>query len=202
MKQHKTIKELILEACVANSFLPSYEELTKMILEEFPNSKWKKTHYTWYKSKIKNGEIEIPGISRSEDNDKLDEIDEELFSLSVEQDLQDYLIKKIDSLEDGLTIFKDGIEYKTKSGFIDLLAIDKHDSLVVIELKAGKAKDSALGQLLGYIGSIMDLFPERNVRGILVASDFEMRVVNAVKHISNIELKQYQVLFNFNEINE
>lgn len=50
-----------------------------------------------------------------------------------------------------------GVEYQTEAGRIDLLARDVDNNLVVVELKAGKAKDSALGQLLGYVGCLVGL---------------------------------------------
>lgn len=49
----------------------------------------------------------------------------------------------------------------------------------LVELKAGKAKDSALGQLLGYVGYLSG--SEANVRGILVASGFDSRVIFAAR---------------------
>ena len=81
---------------------------------------------------------------------------------------------------------------------IKLLFLKSKDGLVVIELKAVKAKDTALGQLLGYVGCVMQ--NNSNVRGILVASDFDKRVVFAVKALSNIKLVKYELSFKLNEI--
>jgi len=66
--------------------------------------------------------------------------------------------------------------------------------VVVIELKAGKAKDSALGQLLGYMGCLST--SDATVRGILVASNFDSRVVFAARGLSNVKLVRYQLSFN------
>ena len=63
MNSYRTIKELVLETYRAEGGMPSYEKLTALVREHFPTSKWKKTHYAWYKSKIKRGEILVPGIS-------------------------------------------------------------------------------------------------------------------------------------------
>jgi len=54
-------------------------------------------------------------------------------------------------------------------------------ALTVIELKAGKVKDSAIGQLLGYIGCLNLEKNTEEIRGILVASDFDQRVIFAAK---------------------
>ena len=76
--------------------------------------------------------------------------------------------------------------------------MDVNGDLVVIELKAGEAKDSALGQLLGYMGSMVGV--GKNVRGILVASDFETRVKFAVKALPNVKLLKYQLSFTLQQI--
>jgi len=60
MSYYRTIKELVIETCMAEGQLPSYEKLTAaLVRQNFPTSKWQKTHYAWYKSKIKTGEIPL-----------------------------------------------------------------------------------------------------------------------------------------------
>lgn len=85
-----------------------------------------------------------------------------------------------------------------KPGRIDLLARDANNHLVVVELKAGKARDSAFGQLLGYMGCLSA--SESNVRGILVASNFDSRVIFAARGLPNVKLVRYQLSFNLEEI--
>lgn len=63
MRYYRTIKELVIETYVAEGGFPSYEKLTALVRQHFPTSKWQKTHYAWYKSKIKTGQIQVPGIS-------------------------------------------------------------------------------------------------------------------------------------------
>jgi RecB family endonuclease NucS len=81
---------------------------------------------------------------------------------------------------------------------VDLLARDTENHLVVIELKAGKAKDGALGQVLGYMGCLSA--PEPNVGGIIVASNFDSRVVFAARGLPNVKLVRYQLSFNLEEV--
>ncbi len=90
----------------------------------------------------------------------------------------------------------------TEAGRIDLLAQDKDGKVVVIELKAGKARDNALGQLLGYMGciSVSEKFNGKEVRSILIASHFEQRVIYAARGLSNVKLVKYQLLFDLQEI--
>lgn len=204
MSYYRTIKELVIETYMAEGGLPSYEKLTSLVKQHFPASKWHKTHYAWYKSKIKSGEIQVPGIS-AERNVETDpegietEVEESIeASVSLEKDLHSYLAARVSEIEAGLSLVENGIEYQTEAGRIDLLVRDSSNHLVVIELKAGKAKDNALGQLLGYIGCLSAT--ESNVRGILIASGFDSRVVFAARGLSNVKLVKYQLSFNLQEI--
>jgi len=203
MSYYRTIKELVIETYMAEGGFPSYEKLTSLVRQHFPTSKWQKTHYAWYKSKIKTGEIQVPGISaeRNEESDPEEieaEVEESIeASVSLEKDLHSYLAASVSEIESGLSLVENGIEYQTEAGRIDLLARDGNNQLVVIELKAGKAKDNALGQLLGYIGCLS--VSEQNVRGILIASSFDSRVVFAARGLANVKLVKYQLSFNLQE---
>jgi hypothetical protein len=205
MPQFATIKDLVIETCVAEGQFPSYDKLTAIVRSHFPTSKWQKSHYSWYKSQIKRGEIDVPGISFPEWPAPGEELEtdldvEERFdaAISVERDLHHYLASRVAELEAGLQLVEDGIEYQTAAGRVDLLARDSRGDLVVIELKAGKAKDSALGQLLGYIGCMAE--SEEHVRGILVANAFDNRVVFAVRALPQIKLVQYKLSFALEEV--
>lgn len=199
--QYSTIKELVIDVCASEGQFPSYGKLTDIVLTNFPSSKWQKTHYAWYKSKIKRGEIDVPGIttvdSPDDDNDVQESIDA---SLSLEKDLHSYLARNVSDIETGLTVVDGGIEYVIDAGRIDILARDNSGELVVIELKAGKAKDSALGQLLGYMGCLSESEVKETIRGILVASDFDKRVIFGAKALPNVKLVKYQISFNLEQV--
>ena len=208
MSEYRTIKELVIDTCISEGAFPSYEKITSLVLQNFPTSKWKKNHYAWYKSKIKNGQISIPGqvtgadpaADPENDSDQPEDDVEDAVeaSISLERDLHNYLAQRISRLESGLTLAENGVEYQTEAGRIDLLAKEPNGQLVVIELKAGKAKDAALGQLLGYMGCLSK--DDCHVRGILVASSFAPRVVFAAKALSNVKLIKYQLEFILEEI--
>lgn len=198
---YSTIKELVIDAYLSEGGMPDYESLTKSIREHFPTSKWQKTHYSWYKSQINTGRIDVdqPVVEVGEIEDVENEIAGAIeFGVSLERDLQKYMAHNLDKIEEGLQLVPGGIEYSVDAGRIDLLATDRDGNCVVIELKASRAGDAALGQLLGYMGSLA--FEKKlngRVRGLLVALDFEPRVVFAVKELPNIELCKYRLSFSF-----
>jgi len=204
MSNYSTIKELVIDTCASEGYFPSYEKLTALVLENFPGSKWQKTHYAWYKSKIKRGGIAVPDTDLdffvSPENSDSDVEESIEASLSLERDLHSYLARSVSEIETGLVLEPGGVEYVIDAGRIDLLARDSSGKLVVIELKAGKAKDAALGQILGYIGCLLSESSGEPIRGILVASDFDQRVVYAAMALPHIKLIKYAVSFNLKEI--
>jgi RecB family endonuclease NucS len=84
----------------------------------------------------------------------------------------------------------------TEAGRIDITAIDNGDNIVIIELKAGKAKPQVIAQILAYMGAVTKT-DDKPIRGILVAGDFDKRVVLAARAIPNLELKKYSFQFTF-----
>lgn len=138
----------------------------------------------------------------SYDKDDLEEnkLDFEI-SLSMERDLQAFLLNDLNQVEQGLKLYENGKEFFIDVGRIDILAIDKNNDFVVIELKAGKAKDNAIGQLLGYMGYVSEkIAKNKKVRGYIIANDFEDRLKYAVKNLKDVRLKAYNVNFSFKDI--
>ena len=135
------------------------------------------------------------------DKEVIDESVDYEISLSMERDLQTFLLSDLNQIEKGLRLFEGGKEFQIDVGRIDILAQAKNNDFVVIELKAGKAKDDALGQILGYMGFINEKIAKgKKVRGYIIANDFEERLKYAVKNIPNVKLKAYKVNFSFVDI--
>ena len=104
MSYYRTIKELVVESCLAE------EKLTSLVKQHFPNSKWQKTHYAWYKSKIKTSEIQVPGMSPEKPEEiQSDDVEAEVKEsietrVSLERDLHSYLASRISEIESGLSL--------------------------------------------------------------------------------------------------
>jgi RecB family endonuclease NucS len=126
--------------------------------------------------------------------DLVDEAVETTFEL--QRDLQNALRGNIDQLEPGLTITDGGDERKVASGFIDITARDRSGATVVIEpKKAGVSDRDAIGQILGYMGNLME--GTQSVRGILVAGEFSPRIIAAARAVPNLSLVKYAFKFSF-----
>ena len=126
--------------------------------------------------------------------------------VSVEKDLRKYLVANLNSLEPSLRLYqneeKSGEEYQIEAGKmrIDILAVDKADKFVVIELKAGIADLSTFGQISGYMGWVKQNLTNKDVRGIIVANNFDEKMKYATSLVPNIKLKQYDLKFEFKDV--
>ncbi len=119
-------------------------------------------------------------------------------AFGLERDLQRALRANIGQLAAGLKIVDDGSEKTVDAGRIDITAEDPDGTTVVIELKAGKADLRAIGQILSYM-AIVSPEPNPRIRGILVAGDFDDRVVMAAGAVPNLSLKAYSFQFTFSD---
>lgn len=118
--------------------------------------------------------------------------------LSLERDMQAALRREIRQLGESFTIIDDGAERSVNSGFIDITCRDEtDDALVVVELKAGRADGRAIAQILGYMGDLAEEEPNRKVRGLLVAHDFDRRAKSAARVVPTLGLIKYSVKFHF-----
>jgi RecB family endonuclease NucS len=67
---------------------------------------------------------------------------------------------------------------------------------VVIELKSGEAPETAITQVLSYIGSLQDEDASCPVRGMLIARSFSTRVRLAAR-AAGVQLVEYGFSFSF-----
>ena len=121
--------------------------------------------------------------------------------LGLERDLQAAMRDSIETLERGLTIIDDGIERSVSSGLIDITARAADGTVVVIELKAGTAKRDAVGQILSYMGDVA-VDEGGEVRGILVAGDFDGKTRAAGRMVPALTLRRYSVTFAFHSVED
>jgi len=139
---------------------------------------------------------EFDNETSSEEN-IIEEASEITFSL--ERDMQAALRKNIETLEKGLRIIDNGKERNIASGRIDITAQDKNKKTVVIELKAFTARPDVIAQTLAYMQAVKEE-DKTEVRGIIVASDFNDKVKLAARQILNLKLVKYSFQFNYSTV--
>ena len=118
-------------------------------------------------------------------------------SISLERDIEDQLVHQLDALEEGLTFV--GRQVKCDVGRVDIAGRGADGATVVIELKVGEAKDSAIGQIARYMGWHQQHRGAGTVRGILVASEFPEGVQHAALAIPNLALRRYRIQLTFDD---
>ena len=118
-------------------------------------------------------------------------------TVSLERDIEDHLVHHLDQIEKGLKLI--GRQVKTDVGRIDILAEDAKGVRVVIELKVGDAKDSAVGQIARYLGWYAKT-DGKAPRGLLIAANFPEGTQYAAAAIPALQLLAYHVHFSFEKV--
>ena len=134
-----------------------------------------------------------------------DETIEDPIEFALEKHLEDFLVKNWKQTELGkdYDIYEEngeliGQQYLSDTGPLDILAISKDkQTLLVVELKKGRASDSVVGQIQRYMGYVQDTLLEesQSVRGVIIALENDLRIRRALSVTSNIDFYRYQVNF-------
>ena len=88
-------------------------------------------------------------------------------------------------MESGLRLYEEegikGIEFPVGGRFIDILAVDSSNNLVVIELKVSRGYDRVVGQLMRYVAWVKQNLAEdaQKVRGMIVARQISQDLILA-----------------------
>jgi RecB family endonuclease NucS len=99
-------------------------------------------------------------------------------SFALEYQLRDFMAQNLDAITiEGkrLQLYvdptgRDGIEFPSAVGPIDILAVDDSGAFVVFELKRSRSPDQAIGQLARYMGWVRQTIGRgREVHGVIVA---------------------------------
>ena len=150
-----------------------------------------------YKSKY-NSYINDYIIEPPEDDDS---------EFANEADLRDYLVKNLSSIENGLTLYKDkngkdGVEYSIDENNkrIDILAIDKNNIPVIIELKVKRGYEKVIGQCQYYKNKLKIIFNTNDVRVIIIAKEITEYLKMGIMDMKGYELFEYKLKFELESI--
>jgi len=130
---------------------------------------------------------------------------EDLAAFTMEAHLEEFLVRNWSQTELGreYDIYQEegetvGRQYQTDTGPLDILAISKdRKTLLVVELKKGRASDAVVGQILRYMSYVDDQLAEEGqaVRGIVIALEDDQRIRRALAMVPIIEFYRYQISF-------
>jgi RecB family endonuclease NucS len=159
------------------------------------------------KYNIEDETFKILSIEKQENNDKetqnYSKI-ESTMNFTYERDLQMALVRQAEKLFPGYKIFGDdldGIEFQIEGKRIDLLLENTlKNELLAIELKAGIADYKGFGQISMYLGLLKKEFPQRNIKGIIIAGKIEESLKYAVITNENVKIMEYKMELKINEI--
>jgi len=142
----------------------------------------------------------IKEVSYTEDQEDVSDNE-----FAYEKDLQNFLAKNLNLIEDGLSLYQEddipGIEFPVGGRFIDILALDKNNNYVVIELKVSRGYDRVIGQILRYMAWIEKNQIEKGqkVRGIIIAKEISEDLILACSKISDVQLFEYELSVKLHE---
>jgi len=185
----------------------------KKLLDEFCKTVWTSGHTDKGKSRIKFFENLVVRFYNDQDGTATAEEDEEETIIvkeenefAYENDLRNYLVKNLGIIEKGLKLYEadgvDGEEFFVPgtSRRIDILAVDKVNKFVVIELKVSRGYEKVVGQTLFYQSSIKTIFKQDKVRAIIIAREISSELKTATSYLPDFELFEYQLSLTLNKI--
>jgi hypothetical protein len=127
---------------------------------------------------------------------------------AYKKDLQSFLSKNLSLIEPGLRLFEDeginGLEFPAGGRLIDILAVDKNNNYVVIELKVSRGYDRVVGQILRYIAWIEkhQADPGQSVRGVIIAKEITNDLLLASSRVKEIDLFEYELSVFLKKVNQ
>lgn len=120
-------------------------------------------------------------------------------SFVTEEQVEDYLCKHLDLIEDGMTLV--GRQVLVPDGRVDILAKDKQGTLVIIEVKVEEDKD-ILWQCVHYPEEIEYKERVQKVRMITFCPEYKKHMASSLKKIGYVEMYQYKPISELGKIKE
>jgi len=140
-----------------------------------------------------------------------EEAEAEEASFGLEFQLRDFVAQNIGAIDVGgkrLRLYvdptgRDGIEFPTAVGPIDILAVDESGGFFVFELKRARSPDHAIGQLTRYMGWVQQTIGKgKAVTGGIVAREINDNLRYAVSVVPNVKLFEYEIEFHLKPAHE
>lgn len=127
---------------------------------------------------------------------KLNQLEDNSTTFITENDLEDYLITHLNLIENGLSYLSR--QYVLDEGRIDILAKDKNDNIVIIEIKIDFDK-KIIWQSLYYPIEIQKKYPNKNIRMLTIMPDYPNYLLEPLNKL-NVEKFAYNIKVQSNKI--
>lgn len=169
-----------------------------------------KKHGIWEITKDDYGKFTVKKVSEDLIHaTELEIEDESELKFPFESHLRDFIALNIESMEideHKLMLYindngRDGVEYPTDVGLIDILAVDEDVNFIVFELKLNKGIDRVLCQILRYMGWVKNhLALEKEVKGVIVSKKADDKLKYATSIVPDINLFEYELSFKIEKV--
>lgn len=146
--------------------------------------------------KFKEHTIDLSYGLPDEEIETEEQKDLSIINFSYERDLKNSMVSQIAELFPGYKIFgnhNEGVEYLIDGKRIDILLEKSDGELLAVELKSGVANFNVFGQVSMYLGLLMDRFPDKQIKGCIVAGEIDLTLKSATKTTNLISLKTYKM---------
>jgi hypothetical protein len=181
------------------------------LFEDFMSKDWPQGYTPWGKTYTRRClrvrqryEDFLSGRPSQEETIETDQLASSELSFEFESQLRDFIAGNLSLIQmpgTRLSLYKDssgrdGVEYPTGVGPIDILATDGNGSFVVFELKRAASPDHAIGQLARYMGWVSQkMAAGKQVHGVIVAKSVNEKLRYAITVMPNVRLFEYDVSF-------
>jgi hypothetical protein len=109
----------------------------------------------------------------------------------LEGNLEEFVVQQLDAIEPGLRLVER--QKSTSAGRLDLLCEDTSGNYVVVELKRTQGTDQVVGQISRYMGWLMETYPEKKIRGIIIVGKKDQALTYAAMAVPNVEIKKFKI---------
>lgn len=123
-----------------------------------------------------------------------------------EKHLVEYLSKNLDLVENGLELYvdvygNDGVCFPTDFGTIDILAVDKNGSLIIVNVNSGVIADEAIGKILKFRNWVKrHLAVGKSVRCYLIGSEIPEQARYSFAEYDDVFLREFDLHIKIKEI--
>lgn len=129
--------------------------------------------------------------------------DEIIYGFSYRANLRKSILRDKSKLFPGYKLFgkyNEGLEYSNEDGTVDILLENTDGDILAVKLETGVADLNVFGELATYIGFLIEKYPDRKIKGSIIAGEIPSSLQRASKVTSVISLKTYKMNLELEDV--